>query len=66
MKPFEAKANSWLTITSPTYNTTIVKWRFHGTMPYPMNIMILFCNMGKMISGDLQIGLNNLKKVLEK
>jgi hypothetical protein len=35
-------------------------------MKYPMNLMLLFMNMEKMVGGDLDKGLQNLKSVLEK
>ena len=35
-------------------------------MAYPMNIMLLFLNMEKMLGPDLQTGLNNLKEILER
>jgi hypothetical protein len=45
---------------------TKVKWGFIGNMKYPMNLMLLFMNMEKMVGNDLNIGLTNLKGVLEK
>jgi hypothetical protein len=45
---------------------TKVSWAFTGKMKYPMNLMLLFMNMEKMIGNDLQNGLNNLKGILEK
>ena len=50
----------------PAENQTKVKWGFTGKMPYPMNLMCAFMDMDKMIGGDLQKGLDNLKVVLEK
>jgi hypothetical protein len=35
-------------------------------MKYPMNLMLLFMNMEKMVGRDLSIGLTNLKNTLEK
>ena len=46
-------------------NSTVVKWGFNGKMAYPMNLMLLFMNMEKMLGSDLEEGLANLKVVLE-
>jgi hypothetical protein len=34
-------------------------------MKYPMNLMLLFMNMEKMVGNDLGNGLKNLKTILE-
>jgi len=65
-KPFASVAQAYLSTDSIGENHTKVKWGFNGHMPYPMNLMQLFMNMDKMIGGDLEIGLNNLKSNLEK
>ncbi len=64
-EPFEATDQAYMTTEAISENKTKVKWGFYGEMPYPMNIMMLFMNMEEMVGGDLQTGLNNLKKVLE-
>lgn len=64
--PFEATASAYLATETADENQTKVKWGFIGHMNYPMNIMMLFMDFEKMIGDDLQIGLNNLKNVLEK
>ncbi len=66
MKPFEATDNAYMTTESAGENQTKVKWGFNGKMPYPMNLMLLFMNMDKMLGKDLEDGLTNLKTVLEK
>ena len=66
IKPFEGRADARM-ITEPIGdNQTKVKWGFDSRMNYPMNIMLLFMNMEKMIGNDLQAGLNTLKSILEK
>jgi hypothetical protein len=35
-------------------------------MKYPSNLTMLFMNMEKMVGGDLEKGLQNLKILLEK
>ena len=66
IKPFESTDFAYMTFESPSESATKVKWGFHGTMKYPMNLMLLFTNMEKMLAPDLQNGLNNLKTLLEK
>lgn len=41
-------------------------WGMTGTMPYPMNIMIVFMNMEKSMGKDWDNGLSKLKKLSEK
>jgi hypothetical protein len=66
IKPFAGVANAYLTLDSTTNNATIVNWGFDSKMKYPMNLMLLFMNMEKMVGNDLATGLSTLKKVLEK
>ncbi len=65
-KPFEATDNAFMTTESMGENQTKVKWGFFGKMKYPMNGMLLMMDMDKMLGGQLQSGLDNLKNVLEK
>lgn len=66
IKPFEATEAAYMTTESVSGNETKVKWGFIGKMPYPMNLMLLFMDFEEMIGADLEVGLNNLKVVLEK
>ncbi len=66
IKPFEGNAGSYITTTEASQNQTNIKWGINGRMKYPMNIMMAFMNMEKMIGNDLQTNLDNLKKLLEK
>lgn len=66
LEPFEATDFAYMTTETIGENQTKVKWGFTGKMSYPMNFMLLIMNMEEMLGGDLQIGLNNLKVVLEK
>lgn len=66
IKPFESTETAYMTTESVGENQTKVTWGFKGDMNYPMNIMMVFMNIEKMIGDDLQTGLNNLKNVLEK
>ena len=63
--PFESNDDAYMTTETITEYQTKVKWGFKGRMNYPMNFMLLFMNMEKMLGNDLATGLSNLKKVLE-
>jgi uncharacterized protein YndB with AHSA1/START domain len=65
-KPFEATDNAFMTTEAVADAQTKVKWGFNGKMNYPMNIMLLFMDMDKMLGKDLEDGLKNLKGELEK
>jgi uncharacterized protein YndB with AHSA1/START domain len=65
IKPFDGYATAYLATADDGPNTR-VKWGFNGKMKYPMNIMLVFMNMDKMLGGDIAEGLGNLKKVMEK
>ncbi|MDI1306658.1 MAG: SRPBCC family protein [bacterium] len=64
--PFESTDNAYIITKAISPNQTKVKWGFNGKMPYPMNLILAFMNMDKILGKDLQDGLNNLKVVLEK
>lgn len=66
IKPFKSTSLASMSTVSVTENQTKVKWEFSGKMKYPMNLMLLFMNMEKMVGNDLDKGLQNLKTILEK
>lgn len=66
IKPFSGVAQSYLTIENISGNETRINWGFASKMKYPMNLMLLFMNMDKMLGNDLETGLKNLKNILEK
>ncbi len=65
-EPFESTASASMSTEATGENQTRVKWSFKGSMPYPMNLMLLFMNMDKMLGNDLSTGLNNLKGIMEQ
>jgi hypothetical protein len=65
IKPFEGLAESHMTTSTVSENQTKVGWGMSSSMKYPMNIMMLFMNMEKLIGDDFSTGLTNLKTVLE-
>ena len=47
-------------------NQTNVRWGFSGSMPRPLNLMMVMMDMDKAVGKDFEDGLNNLKTILEK
>jgi hypothetical protein len=66
IKPFQSTDNAFLSTEAVSENQTKVTWGIFGKMPYPMNLMVLFCDMDKMLGKDIEAGLNNLKVIMEK
>jgi hypothetical protein len=66
IKPFKSIAQARMTTEAAGSNATKVGWGFESKMNYPMNVMKLFMNMDKSVGNDFEIGLKNLKEVLEK
>jgi hypothetical protein len=66
IKPFPGLAQAYMYATPTDGNQTKVSWGFNSSMKYPMNTMLLFMNMSNMIGKDFEVGLNNLKTILEK
>ncbi|MDD2797615.1 MAG: SRPBCC family protein [Bacteroidales bacterium] len=66
IEPFEARDKAYFLTSAVNDSTTTVKWGFEGKMNYPMNLMLLFMDMEKMLGNDLENGLVNLKAILEK
>ena len=64
-KPWEMTANAYFNLEEKTINNTKVVWGFKGTSPWPWNIFLLFMDMEKELSPDLEKGLENLKNTLE-
>lgn len=65
LKPFKSVSSAYLSTTYIEESQTEVTWGFHGEMAYPSNLMLLFFDMEEMIGNDLEVGLANLKSILE-
>jgi uncharacterized protein YndB with AHSA1/START domain len=68
-RPFKGIASAYM-ITGATANgngrdQTSVRWGMSSQMNYPMNVMLLFMNMDKMLGKDLESSLIKLKGILE-
>lgn len=66
IKPFEGVANANMQTVAASANETKVKWGLSSKMSYPMNFMLLFMDMDKMLGEQLETGLVNLKEIMEK
>lgn len=65
IKPFEAHNIADFTLVSQG-DTTVVTWKMHGPTPYLAKLMHLFFNMDKLVGGDFERGLANLKAAAEE
>ncbi|MEO8573478.1 MAG: SRPBCC family protein [Pyrinomonadaceae bacterium] len=64
-KPFETTSQAFLTTEATGDSSTRVRWGFTGSMPRPMNLMLLVLDMDKEVGKDFEDGLSNLKRILE-
>lgn len=65
IKPFPGEAVAQFMTAPIDANTTKVSWQLDSGMKYPMNFMLLLMNMDKLLGGDLEKGLANLKGKME-
>lgn len=64
-EPMKTTNLAYMSTESLSDDQTLVKWGFSGHISYPMNLMLLFMNMDKMVGKDFEQGLVNLKTILE-
>ena len=50
----------------PQGDATLLSWSMEGPAPYIQKVLGLFLNMDRMIGGEFELGLSNLKAVAEK
>jgi carbon monoxide dehydrogenase subunit G len=65
IKPFEAHNRVVFTL-EPRGNTTTVTWTMNGNVPFFAKVIHVFFNMDRMVGGDFEVGLANLKAIAEK
>ncbi len=65
LKPFKTSNNTVFTL-EPQGDATTVTWVMTGPSPFLSKLMQVFTTMDKMIGGDFDRGLANLKAVAEK
>jgi hypothetical protein len=66
LKPMKSTDHAYIVFDSVNDSITNVAWGFFGKIKYPMNTMLLFMDMDKMLGKDLDGGLHNLKAILEQ
>lgn len=64
-QPFESRADAYLIMEPTGESQTKVKWGFTGSMPRPMNAMLLVMDMDKEVGKDFAEGLASLKSTME-
>jgi carbon monoxide dehydrogenase subunit G len=65
VKPFEAHNKVDFTL-EPKGGATEVTWAMDGPMPFISKVITLFVDVDRMVGGDFEAGLANLKAVAEK
>jgi hypothetical protein len=64
-KPFEQTDQAYFKTNEVEDGITRLSWGFYGKMDYPMNLLLLFMDFEEMVGKDLELGLQNIKKILE-
>jgi hypothetical protein len=68
-KPFEGHNTAEFTLLPQGEGTNVVTnviWEMYGPAPFMSKVMQVFLNMDSMIGKDFEIGLANLKRLVEK
>lgn len=65
LKPFAFVANGYFSTDRVADNQTKVTWVYHSGMDWPVNFMLLFLDMDKLVGHDIQTSLHSLKRNLE-
>ena len=65
IKPFESAADAYLVLEPLAANQTKVRWGFTGSMPRPLNMVMLVMDMDKEVGKDFGEGLASLKSIME-
>src|SRR5262245_43782853 len=65
LKPFQARNKGEFTL-EPQGAGTRVTWAMYGPAPFITKLMQVFCNMDRMVGGDFEKGLADLKTISEK
>lgn len=66
IRPFKGLGHAYFITEAENETQTKVTWGMKSKMNYPMNAMLLFMSIDKMLGNDLQTGLDRLKSNLEK
>lgn len=66
MRPYQFTATAILYFKPADADVTDLVWEYNSGMNWPMNIMLLFMDMDKIIGTDIETTLKNIKQQLEK
>jgi hypothetical protein len=66
LEPFQFTANGHFSTEAVSPTETKVTWVYNSGMDWPMNFMLLFLDMEKVVGNDIQTSLSTLKVRLEK
>jgi hypothetical protein len=66
LAPFVFTANGYLRTEAISETQTKLKWVYNSGMDWPMNFMLLFMDMDKIIGTDMAQSLSNIKAIVEK
>ena len=65
-KPWKSQSDAYMEVEPAKDGGTNVRWGFSGKNGFPMRLMMLFMNMDKMVGGEFEEGLANLKSRMEE
>jgi len=66
LKPFKGRASAKFILECLNDDEVELTWSFESGMNYPMNFLLLFLNMDKILGNDVHSGLRKLKEILEQ
>ena len=66
IKPWENKADAFMELEVVDARRTKVSWGFGSPLTYMNKVTHVVLNMDKMLGKDLERGLSNLKRIMEK
>lgn len=66
IKPFEGHNIAEFTLVPGAHGGTALTWAMYGPSPYISKLMGIFMSMDRMIGGQFEKGLANLKSISEK
>jgi hypothetical protein len=63
-KPWKSQSDAYIEVEEADGGTNVT-WGFSGVNKVPLNVMMMFMNMDKMIGKDFEEGLADLKRIME-
>ena len=66
LAPFKFVADGYFCFETVSADKTRLRWVYNSGMDWPMNFMLIFINMDKIVGADIATSLTNIKTILEK